>query len=66
MVADLNVAGMLGNRTLARHLAGASFGEIRLITDEGVAVGGAFDSDAATGMMPVANRVAGVLGSRRS
>jgi len=25
-----------------------------LITDEGVAVGGAFDSDTATGMMPVA------------
>jgi putative transposase len=29
VVEDLNVAGMLGNRTLARHLAGASFGEIR-------------------------------------
>lgn len=32
---------------------------IRLITDEGVAVGGAFDSDTAIGMMPVAHRVAG-------
>ena len=31
------------------------------ITDEGVAVGGAFDSDTATGMMPAAQRVAGVL-----
>jgi hypothetical protein len=38
----------------------------RLITDEGVAVGGAFDSDTATGMMPVAHRVAGLLASRRS
>jgi hypothetical protein len=38
----------------------------RPITDEGVAVGGAFDSDTATGMMPVAHRVAGVLASRRS
>jgi hypothetical protein len=34
---------------------------MRLITDEGVVVGGAFDSDTATGMMPVAHRVAGVL-----
>jgi hypothetical protein len=33
------------------------------ITDEGVAVGGAFDSDTATGMMPIAHRVAGVLAS---
>jgi hypothetical protein len=33
----------------------------RPITDEGVAVGGAFDSDTATGMMPAAQRVAGVL-----
>jgi hypothetical protein len=31
------------------------------ITDEGVAVGGAFGSDTATGMMPAAHRVAGVL-----
>jgi len=38
----------------------------RLITDEGVAVAGAFDSDTATGMMPVAHRVAGVLAFRRS
>jgi hypothetical protein len=38
----------------------------RLITDEGVAVGGVFDSDTATGMMPVAYLVAGVLTSRRS
>jgi hypothetical protein len=38
----------------------------RLITDEGVAVGGVFDSDTATGMMPVAHRVAGVLPFRRS
>ena len=30
------------------------------ITDEGVAVGGAFDSDTATGMKLVAHRVAGV------
>jgi hypothetical protein len=28
----------------------------RPITDEGVAVGGAFDSDTATGMMPAAQR----------
>ena len=31
----------------------------RPITDEGVAVGGAFGSDTATGMMPMAHRVAG-------
>ena len=36
------------------------------ITDEGVAVGGAFDSDTASGMMPVAHRVAGLLAFRRS
>jgi hypothetical protein len=36
------------------------------MTDEGVAVGGAFDSDTAVGMMPVAHRVAGVIASRRS
>ena len=36
------------------------------LTDEGVAVGGAFDSDTATGMMPAAQRVAGVLTSWRS
>ena len=30
------------------------------ITDEGVAVGGAFDSDTATGLMPIAHLVAGV------
>jgi len=33
-----------------------------LITDEAAA----FDSDTATGMMPVAHRVAGVLAFRRS
>jgi hypothetical protein len=38
----------------------------RLITDEGVAVGGAFDSDTATCMTPVAHRVAGELQFRRS
>jgi len=38
----------------------------KAITDERVAVGGAFDSDTATGMMPIAHRVAGVLASRRS
>jgi hypothetical protein len=32
----------------------------RLITDEAVAVGGAFTSDTATGLIPVAYRVAGV------
>ncbi len=36
------------------------------ITDQGVAVGGAFDSDAATGMMAIAHRVAGVLTFPRS
>ena len=40
--------------------------DYRPITDEGVAVGGAFDSDTATGMMPVAHHLAGVLASRRS
>jgi hypothetical protein len=35
------------------------------ITDEGVAVGGAFDSDTATGMKLVAHRVAGVPGCWR-
>ncbi|SMC81863.1 zinc ribbon domain-containing protein [Lentzea albidocapillata] len=29
VVEDLNVSGMLSNRTLARHLADVSFGEIR-------------------------------------
>ena len=33
---------------------------------EAVAVGGPFDSDTATGIMPVAHRVAGALQSRRS
>jgi hypothetical protein len=33
---------------------------------KGVAVGGAFDSDTATGIMPDAQRVAGVLTSWRS
>jgi hypothetical protein len=32
----------------------------RPITDEGVAGGGAFDSDTAIGLTPVAHRVAGV------
>jgi len=36
----------------------------RLITDEGIAVGGAFDIDTATGVMPVAHPVAGVLAFR--
>jgi uncharacterized protein YunC (DUF1805 family) len=36
------------------------------ITDEGVAVGGAFHSDTATGVMSVAHRVAGVRSFRRS
>jgi hypothetical protein len=39
---------------------------LRPITDEGVAVGGAFDSDTATGMMSATQRVAGVLTSWRS
>ena len=39
---------------------------VKNITDEGVAVGGAFDSDTATGMMPAAQRVVGVLASWRS
>jgi hypothetical protein len=34
-----------------------------LVTDEGVAVGGAFDSDTATGIMPAAQCVAGMLTS---
>jgi hypothetical protein len=37
-----------------------------LITDEGVAVGGAFDSDAAPCMMSVAHCAAGELRFRRS
>jgi len=41
-------------------------GLIRLFTDEGVAVGGAFAGDTATGMMPVAHRVAGVGSFRGS
>lgn len=36
------------------------------ITEEGVAVGGAFDSGTATGLMPIAHLVADVLESRRS
>ena len=41
-------------------------GDQRPIADEGVAVGGAFDSDTATGMMPAAQLVAGVLPFGRS
>jgi uncharacterized protein YunC (DUF1805 family) len=41
-------------------------GHLWLFTDEGVAVGGAFDSDTATGMMPIAHRVAGVGSFRGS
>jgi hypothetical protein len=36
------------------------------ITDKGVAVGGAFDSDTATVMTPITHGVAGVLACRRS
>jgi len=39
---------------------------IRLITDEGVAVGGAFDSDTATDERPAVRSVVGVLRSWRS
>lgn len=59
--------GDLGGRTFQRRPAmpwPRCF--LRPITDEGVAVGGAFDSDTATGMMPAAQRVAGVLTSWRS
>jgi hypothetical protein len=35
----------------------------RPITDEGVVVGGAFDGDTASGMKPIAHRLAGVLAS---
>jgi hypothetical protein len=38
----------------------------QFIAAEGVAVGGAFASDTATGMRPAAHRVAGVLRSWRS
>jgi hypothetical protein len=38
--------------------------QIIRLTDEGVKVGGAFDSDTATGMMPMRTGVAGVLESR--
>jgi hypothetical protein len=38
--------------------------EGNLFAVEGVAVGGAFDSDTATGMMPIAHRIAGVIASR--
>jgi hypothetical protein len=41
-------------------------GLIRLFTDEGVAVGGAFAGDTATGMVPVVQRVAGVGSFRGS
>ena len=54
-----NVSGDVGKRGRRKDL-------FRLITDEGVAVGGAFDSDMATGMLPVAHRVAGALESQRS
>ena len=57
------VHGRFEVRLTAASLARAISG---LITDEGVAVGGAFDSDTATGVMPVAHRGAGVLASRRS
>lgn len=36
------------------------------ITDKGVALGGAFDSDTATGLLPIAQHVATVLTFRRS
>jgi hypothetical protein len=45
------ILAAIGERTTAA---------IRPITDEGVAVGGAFDSDTATGLMPIAHLVAGV------
>ena len=37
---------------------------MRPVTAEGVAVGGAFDSDTATAIMPIAHRVVGVLAFR--
>jgi len=49
------------------HEAGLDAGPVdRLITDEGVAAGGAINGDTATGVIPVADRVAGVLAFRRS
>ena len=50
----------------ANELLALDVEDLGPITDEGVAVGGAFDSDTATGMMPAAQRVAGVLASWRS
>lgn len=40
VVEDLNVAGMLGNRRLARHISDAGFGEIRRQLDYKTAWGG--------------------------
>jgi hypothetical protein len=54
------------HRVAVHDVEGLAPGVYQLITDEGVAVGGAFDSDTATGMMPAAHRVAGVLTSWRS
>jgi len=49
------------------HEAGLDAGPVdRLITDEGVAADGAINGDTATGVIPVADRVAGVLAFRRS
>jgi hypothetical protein len=51
------ILAAIGERTTNVRLSTAA---IRPITDEGVAVGGAFDSDTATGLMPIAHLVAGV------
>ncbi len=49
------------DRCLEERARVLEFEDLRPITDEGVAVGGAFGSDTATGMTPMAHRVAGVL-----
>jgi hypothetical protein len=53
-------------RGLAPAIRAAARRTIRPITDEGVAVDGALHGDTATAMMPMAQRVAGVLASQRS
>jgi hypothetical protein len=54
-VGDVDLGNHVGHPPLVQG------GEYRPITDEGVAVGGAFGSDTATGMTPMAHCVAGVL-----
>jgi hypothetical protein len=55
-----DIPGTSANRSWALRAGPTGHLRKRPSTDEGVAVGGAFDSDTATGLIPIAHRVAGV------